>query len=158
MIRLATSETDRMNLYQLQNNLMGFQVGMLHDTIRLTDRFAIEGFLNAGVFYNQVKYSNVMDTFTTQTFADNTRISGGSRVDDSKIVNNDTRDISEIYYMTEASVTAVCRLNKCWALRGGYQFMWMDHIHTADQAFLGNPNADSDLMFQGWHAGLECRR
>ena len=66
-----------MNLYELENNLMGFQMGMLHDTIRLTDRFAIEGFLNAGVFYNQVKYSNVMGMFTTQTFADNTRIGSG---------------------------------------------------------------------------------
>lgn len=153
-----TTETDRMNLYHLENNLMGFQVGMLRDTICLTDRFAIEGFLNAGVFYNQVKYSNVMGTFTTQTFADNTRTDAGNRVDVSNIVNNDTRDISEISYMTEASVTAVCRLNKCWALRGGYQFMWMDHIHTAERAYEGIPNFDSDLTFQGWHAGLECRR
>ena len=60
---------------------MGFQVGMLHDTICLTDRFAIEGFLNAGVYYNQVKYSNVMGVFTTQTFADNTRTDSGGRVD-----------------------------------------------------------------------------
>ncbi len=153
-----TSETDRLNMFHLDNNLMGFQMGMLHDTLRLTDRFAIEGFLNAGVYYNQVKYSNVMGVFTTQTFADNTRVGSGSRVDVSNIVNNDSRDISEISYMTEASLTGVCRLNKCWALRGGYQFMWMDHIHTAQQAYLGNPNADSDLMFQGWHAGLECRR
>ena len=85
---------------------------MLHDTICLTDRFAIEGFLNAGVFYNQVKYSNVMGVFTTQTFADNTRVDGGGRVDVSNIVNNDSRDISEISYMTEASLTAVCRLNE----------------------------------------------
>ena len=67
-----------MNMYHMDNNLMGFQMGMLHDTIRLTDRFAIEGFLNAGVFYNQVKYSNVMGVFTTQTFADNTRVGSGS--------------------------------------------------------------------------------
>jgi hypothetical protein len=153
-----TSETDRMNLYHIQNNLTGFQIGMLHDTLCLTDRFAIEGFLNAGVYYNQVKYSNVMGVFTTQTFADNTRTSSGARVDVSNIVNNDSRDMAEISYMTEASVTGVCRLNKCWAMRAGYQFMWMDHIHTAEQAFLGNASADSDLMFQGWHAGLECRR
>ena len=108
---------------------MGFQMGMLHDTICLTDRFAIEGFFNAGVFYNQVKYSNVMGVFTTQTFADNTRLDCGGRVDVSNIMNNDIRDISEISYMTEASVTAVCRLNKCWALRAVTNYVDGPHPH-----------------------------
>jgi phosphate acetyltransferase len=71
---------------------------------------------------------------------------------------HDVRTIAEISYEAEASLTAVCRLNKCWALRGGYQFMWMDHIHTAEQAYLGNAEGDSDLSFDGWHAGIECRR
>jgi hypothetical protein len=155
-----TFETDRLNLYHLDNNLMGFQVGVLKDTLQLSERFAIEGFASAGVYYNRVKYSNVMGIFTTQTFADNTRSTtfNDSRVDTSNIVNNDTRIISEVSYEAEASLTGVCRLNKCWALRSGYQILWMNHIRTADQAFLGVGDGSQDLIFHGWHAGIECRR
>jgi hypothetical protein len=158
-----TSETDRLNLFHLDNTLMGFQVGLLHDTIQLTNRLALEGFINGGVYYNQVKYSNVMVVSTTQTFADNTRFNDATginngRVDNSSIVNNDNRDFAEISYEAEASLTGVCRLNKCWALRAGYQVMWLNHIHTADAAYLGTGDFSRDLLFHGWHAGVECRR
>jgi hypothetical protein len=155
-----TFETDRLNLFHLENNLMGFQVGMFHDTIHVNNRFAIEGFVNGGVYYNRVKYSNVMAISTTQTFADNTRSTAfdDSRVDISNITNNDSRDLSEISYEAEASLTGVCRLNKCWALRAGYQVLWINHLHMADAAYLGNAEVDTDLLFHGWHAGLECRR
>jgi hypothetical protein len=155
-----TSETDRLNLFHLQNNLMGFQIGLLHDTIDLNERFALEGFVSGGVYYNKVKYSNVMGVFTTQTFADNTRSTDviDARTDQSNVVNNDARTLSEISYEAEASLTAVCRLNRCWALRAGYQVLWINHLHLADAAYLGDPEADSDLLFHGWHAGIECRR
>ncbi len=155
-----TSETDRINLFHIQNNLMGFQIGLMHDTIQLNNRFAFEGFVNSGVYYNKVKYSNVMGVYTTQTFADNTRSTAvtDARVDTSNIVNNDTRDYAEISYVSEASLTGVCRLNKCWALRGGYQVLWINNLHTADNAYLGNPDETSSMFFHGWHAGVECRR
>lgn len=155
-----TFETDRLNIFHLQNNLMGFQVGLLHDTIRLNERFAIEGFFSGGVYYNQIKYSNVMGVFTTQTFADNTRSTGtnDARVDESNIINNDAREYAEISYMSEASLTAVCRLNKCWALRGGYQALWIANVHLADAAYLGDSARADDLFFHGWHFGIECRR
>lgn len=155
-----TFETDRLNIVHLDNNLMGFQIGLLKDTMRLNDRFAIEGFVSGGVYYNKVKYSNVAGVFTRQTFADNTRTTAfdESRVDDSNIVINDARDLDEISYHGEASLTGVCRLNKCWALRGGYQVLWINHVHLADEAYLGNVETDEDLFFHGWHFGLECRR
>jgi hypothetical protein len=157
---LGISATDRLNLFRLDNNLMGFQVGMLHDTIQLNDRFAIEGFVNGGVYYNKVKYSNVMVVQTTQVVGDDTSTTtfNEGRTDHSDIVNNDARDFAEVSYEAEASLTGVCRLNKCWALRTGYQVMWMNHIHTADAAFLGTGDFSRDLLFFGWHAGLECRR
>jgi hypothetical protein len=155
-----THETDRINLFDLENNLMGFQVGLLHDTVRLNERLAIEGFVNGGVYYDRIKYSNVMGVFTTQTFADNTRSTGtgDGRTDESNIVNNDHRELSEISYVSEASISAVCRLNKCWALRGGYQVLWIANVHLADAAYLGNPEQADDMLFHGWHAGIECRR
>ncbi len=155
-----TFETDRFNLFHLDNNLMGFQIGLLHDTVQLNERFAFEGFVSGGVYYNRIKYSHVSGVFTTQTFADNTRSTAvdDSRTDQSNIVINDARDLSEISCEAEASLTGVCRLNKCWALRAGYQVLWINHLHLADQAFLGDSESDSDLLFHGWHAGLECRR
>jgi hypothetical protein len=155
-----TSVTDRFNLFHIQNNLMGFQIGLLHDTVHLNDRFAIEGFINGGVYYNRIKYSNVKGVFTTQVFADNTRTTtfDESRTDVSNAVINDARDLSEISYEAEASLTGVCRLNKCWALRAGYQMLWVNHLHMADTAFLGDAEASQDLLFHGWHAGIECRR
>lgn len=154
-----TFETDRINKFDVENNLMGFQIGIFHDTIRLNNRFAFEGFVNSGVYYNQVKYRNVMGIFTTQTFADNTRSSGtDSRVDTSNIVNHDARDFAEVSYVSEASLTGVCRLNKCWALRAGYQVLWINNVHTADDAYLGEPDETNNMLYHGWHAGVECRR
>jgi hypothetical protein len=157
---VGISETDRLNLFHVQNNLMGFQVGVYHDTIQLNNRFAIEGFVNGGVYYNRVKYSNVMVVRTTQFVGDDTSTTefNEQRTDNSTIVNNDARDLSEISYEAEASLTGVCRLNKCWALRAGYQVLWIDHLHRADTAYLGDAFTDSELLFHGWHAGIECRR
>ncbi|MFO0788316.1 MAG: hypothetical protein U0805_02595 [Pirellulales bacterium] len=155
-----TFETDRINKFDVENNLMGFQVGLLHDTIRLNNRFAFEGFVNSGVYYNQVKYRNTMGIFTTQSYADNIRSedTDESRVDTSNIVNHDARDFADIAYSTEASLTGVCRLNKCWALRAGYQVLWLANVHTADDAYVGSPSETNNMLYHGWHAGVECRR
>jgi hypothetical protein len=107
-----------------------------------------------------VKYSNVMAVSTTQSFADNTRTTdfNEARNDTSTGGNNDARDLDEISYEAEASLTGVCRLNKCWALRAGYQILWIDHLHLAENAYFGDAFTDRDLTFHGWHAGIECRR
>lgn len=152
--------TDRVNIFDIQNNLIGFQVGLLHDTWQVTRRLAFEGTVNGGVYYNKIKYTNLMGTFTTQVYADNTNSIDfdESRVDFSDTVNNDVREYSEIAYHAEASLTGVCRLNRCWALRGGYQVLWIDNVHVAEDAYLGAENVNRDLLFHGWHAGIECRR
>lgn len=152
--------TDRLNLFDIQNNLIGAQIGLLHDTWRVNRRLAIEGVVNGGVYYNRVKYTNLMGTYTTQVYADNTSTLAvnEARIDFSDVVNNDVREYSEISYHGEASLTGVCRLNKCWALRGGYQALWIANVHLAEDAYLGDENVAQDLFFHGWHAGIECRR
>jgi hypothetical protein len=115
--------------------------------------------VNGGVYYNKIKYFNRMGTYTTQTGVDNPATpfnEGGTFT--SVSVNDDDSDLSEISYSAEASISGVCRLNKCWALRAGYQVLWINHVHLADAAYLGNPQQSDDLLFQGWHAGFECRR
>lgn len=152
--------TDQVNLFDIENNLIGFQIGLLHDSWRVNQRFALEGFLNGGIYYNRVKYTNVMGTFTTQVFADNTNTPNidESRIDFSNTVNSDVRELSEIAYVAEASLSGVCRLNKCWALRAGYQVLWINNLHLAQDAFLTGDTEGNSLFFHGWHAGIECRR
>jgi hypothetical protein len=157
---LGMAETDRLNLFDIDNNLFGFQIGLLQDTLRLNNRLSIEGVVNAGVYYNKVKYFNRQQVETTQFIADDvsTIDFNEARVDVSTATNDDARDLSEISYSSEATLSAVCRLNKCWALRGGYQVLWIANIQQADAAYVGNENSTDDLLFHGWHAGIECRR
>jgi hypothetical protein len=162
---------DRLNLFDIENNLIGFQVGLRHDLWRPNRRMAIEGFINSGVYYNRIKYTNLMGQFTTQAFGDNvnTPLAGAppaagtanldeSRLDFADVVNNDVREYDEISYITEASISGVCRINKCWALRAGYQAMLINNVHLAEDAYLGTDLEGRSLFFHGWHAGVEHRR
>jgi hypothetical protein len=162
---------DYLNLFDIENNLIGFQIGARHDLWRPSRRLAIEGFVNTGVYYNRVKYTNLMGQFTTQEYGDNVNTplagvppAGGtanldeSRLDFADVVNNDVREYDEISYVTEASISGVCRINKCWALRAGYQAMFINNVHLAEDAYLGNDLEGRSLFFHGWHAGVEHRR
>ena len=163
--------TDWLNLFDIENNLIGFQIGARHDLWRPNRRLAIEGFVNTGVYYNRIKYTNLMGRFTTREFGDNVNTplagvppAGGtqnldeSRFDIADVVNNDVREYDEISYVTEASISGVCRINKCWALRAGYQAMFITNVHLAEDAYLGNDLEGRSLFFHGWHAGVEHRR
>jgi hypothetical protein len=143
-------EFDRKNVFDLHNDLFGFQVGMLHEAWCVTRRCTIEGFVNGGIYYNNIDYFNRMRADTTTLTSTSATVSS--------VVIDDHADLSEISYSGEASLSGVCRLNKCWALRAGYQVLWIDHVHLADAAFLGHPQQNDDMLFQGWHAGFECRR
>jgi hypothetical protein len=143
--------TDRFNIFDIENNLIGFQVGIRHDLWRPMRRLAIEGFVNAGVYYNDVKYTNFMGEITTQQMLGQADAVSG-------VFNSDVRELSEISYIAEASLSGVCRLNKCWALRAGYQALWITDLHLAEDAYLNTGIETRDLFFHGWHAGVEHRR
>jgi hypothetical protein len=157
---LAVATTDRVNRFDIENNLMGFQIGLLHDSRTINRRLTVDGFVNSGVYYNKIKYSNFMGIFTTQQVADDTSTVNvnEARVDFSNAVNSDDRVLSEISYTAEASVSGICRLNKCWSLRAGYQVLWVANVHMAEDAYLEGETEARDLLFHGWHAGIECRR
>jgi hypothetical protein len=147
----AVFTTDRINIVDIENNLIGFQIGLRHDLWRPMRRLSLEGFVNAGVYYNRIKYSNFMGELSRrQAAAIPDSFSG--------VFNNDVRELSEISYIGEASLSGVCRLNKCWALRAGYQALWITDLHIAEDAYLNNGIESRDLFFHGWHAGVEHRR
>jgi hypothetical protein len=157
---LAVAWTDRLSLFDLQNNLMGFQIGLAHDSWKLNRRLSLEGNINSGVYYNKIKFNNIEGIFTTQQIADDTSTVtvDESRIDFSDAVIVDAREYDEISYHAEASLSSVCRLNKCWALRAGYQCLWIANLQLAEDAYLGEANTTRDLFFHGWHFGIECRR
>lgn len=152
--------TDRLNLFDIENNMIGFQVGVRHDLWHPTRRLTLQGFVNTGVYHNSIKYSNLMGQFSTQEFADDTSTANvnESRIDFSDVANHDVREFSEISYVSEASLSGVCQLNRCWALRAGYQALWINNLHMADDAFLDTGIEGRSLFFHGWHAGVEHRR
>jgi hypothetical protein len=150
--------TDRLNLFNLENNLIGFQVGAHRTSLRLTQRLRLEGTCNAGVYYNQIHRQNLMTVTATQTIADNTATLAPGRTDIAITSNNDVVELGEVAYAAEASLSAVCQLNKCVALTGGYQFLWLDNLRLADKAYFERNTEGDNLLFQGWHVGVECRR
>ena len=80
------------------------------------------------------------------------------RTDVSTTSNLDMSEPAEAATIGEASLTGVFRLNRCWALRAGYQVLWIDGVSLAEDAFLDNGIDTRSLLFQGCHVGIECRR
>ncbi len=151
--------TNTANIFDIENNLIGFQGGVKYDIWQYGRRFSLQGFANGGVYYNKAKWSNLRQTIETQYVGADTDVAGdtGSQttVNDSDLTIIEQSDIA---YVGEASLTAVCRLNKCWACRAGYQVLFIDGLHLASDAYLNSTIDDRSLIFHGWHAGVECRR
>ena len=156
----TTSFTDRLNRFEFANNLIGMQIGMHESHLRITDRFGIDAFANTGVYYNQIRRENLMRRTTTQIVADNTSTPAVNEFQDNTATttNRDISEQTEVAYVAEASLSAVCQLNRCVALRGGYQVLWIDNLHLAENAYLGLPDNNDSLVFHGWHFGIECHR
>jgi hypothetical protein len=145
-----TTELDTLNAFDIENNLIGFQGGVKYDVWNWGKRFSLQGFLNSGVYYNKAKYSNMLQEAET--------IWTGSSVTSGYNESLTIVEQSNIAYVGEASLTAVCRLNRCWAGRAGYQVLFIDGISLASDAYLNTGVTDRSLIFHGWHAGIECRR
>ncbi len=130
-ILLMTSETDRVNIMDLDNNLIGFQLGSRFDVWHPVERLTFEGFLNAGVYYNRVTRSNLMSVTTTQFTNDDTTTpaTDEERVDVSTSSNLDISHPSEVATIGEASITGVYRLNRCWAPRRLSGTVAERHLH-----------------------------
>lgn len=159
-ILTTVSATDQLNLFDLENNMIGYQIGLQRDIWKLGRRFSLQGYLNSGVYYNRVKRTNLMSLTTTQYTNDDTTTM--DMFEDSTSVstsaNNDVSEQTDIAYIAEASITGVFRLNRCVALRGGWQYLWIEGVHLASDPFLGTGVDARSLVFQGWHVGVEYRR
>jgi hypothetical protein len=162
----TVTQTDTYNIFDVENNLIGFQGGLKYDIWQVGKRFSLQGFINGGVYYNRVKWSNLTKTTETQFTADDTSTPVDPMdpaVDESSVTVSDNSGLtiaerSDVSFAGEASLTGVCRLNKCWACRAGYQVLFIDGVQLASDAYLNSTVEDRSLLFHGWHAGVECRR
>lgn len=145
------TDTDTLHIFDIENNLIGFQGGAKYDIWNLGRRFSLQGFVNGGVYYNRAKWSNVQEESQILYGTDGSVV--GSSNSSLTVIEE-----SEIAYVGEASVTAVCRLNRCWACRAGYQVLYMSGVQLASDAYLQADIDERSMIFHGWHAGIECRR
>jgi hypothetical protein len=154
-------ETDTINLVDISNNLMGFQVGVRRDLWRVGRMFSLQGYANAGVYHNKIKRTRIesFDEYRLQGDITGTTANEAGTTN-SFIESRDVSDLTEISYLAEASITGICRLNRCCAMRAGYQILWLNNVHLAEDEFLMPVGEDQNrgLIFQGWHAGVEYRR
>lgn len=157
---------DVMRATVVENHLIGFQGGIRRDIWRARPWLFVEGFANTGIYCNVIKREDVLQQ-------------SAFRQEAVEVVDPDTDEVSvEIVETTnsfasvvktertlvalagEAEIALVCKLNRCVALRGGYQAIVIDGVELADDAFV---NFDSDperetRFYHGFFGGLEYRR
>jgi hypothetical protein len=137
---VRNTTTDVENTAHVENKLIGFQVGLRRELWHFTDWAYMEALTNGGIYRNRIIRFH------------NSGAIGGATTVDRHVEFND------VAFVGEASLTAVARLHRCLALRGGYQVLYVDGITTAQDAFFIPANLTDSLVYHGAHVGLEYRR
>ena len=154
-VAYVDSSTD----YLLKNRLIGFQVGARRDSWRWNKWLSIEGFANAGVYANRFKREDVDRSITTVYTGDDLATPEVEFNESVTEVSNVTRrEATPVAFFGEAAASCVWRVNRCVALRGGYQVAVADNVGQALDAFSLPGFASSTQLYHGWQFGLEYRR
>jgi hypothetical protein len=150
---------DTSNAFNLENRMIGFQLGALRDAWALNKWLTIEPTGNAGVYYNNFKRENLQDTTTTIITADQT---GPPVVEGSTSVNytqfGTSQNFSDITFVGEVGITGVFRVNRCVAVRGGYQALVMDGVGEGIDAYLQPGLNGATVLYHGARFGIEYQR
>ena len=157
---------DSLEFIDIKNNLIGFQVGGRHDMWQVSRRVSVQGFFNAGVYYNRIQFSQGEVRATTEQTVDDPMTLDVDEGIPQTITSGSFRSTepTDIAYLAEASISTVCKLNRCCAIRCGYQALWIDGLHLAEDVYvneglgLSMPLGRHDFFLHGWHVGLEYRR
>jgi hypothetical protein len=145
---------------QLENRLMGVQAGAFRDAWKLNRWITIEPFGNAGVYVNSFKRVNVNSTTTTTLVSDDPATPADDETLQTVTTTNlgTKQEFSELAFVGEAGVTGVLRLNRCVALRGGYQFLAVNGVTQAIDAYFIPGMDSSTLVYHGLRFGVEYQR
>jgi hypothetical protein len=125
--------------FDARNFMYGMQLGADVGMIRLFERLEIGGVFKAGVFNNRV-------------------ISREEVISINLFSTDDTflNKFDEIAFVGEASLGGTLHFNDHFALRGGYQMLWLEDAATAINSFTESEGLRG-MFFHGAYAGLELR-
>lgn len=144
----------------LDNHLIGFQLGGLRDGWQVSNWLSVSGFVNAGVYHNEIKRRDTDFNITTVITGDDLATAPDNEFSETTTVTSTRteRTFSEIAFLSEASLWASAKLTPCLALKGGYQVMFLDGVGQAADTFFSQDFQSRDVLFHGWQFGLEYRR
>ena len=159
----ASVLVDSLNRIEIDNNLLGFQGGMRLDMWQPTRQLHFEGFISAGVYCNVVRRSR--DTNTRTLRVENEIIDSDpdpvavveavqTTTTDTSAGTSFSTDGANIAFTSEASLAGVWSLNRCTALRAGYQVQFLSGVELAEDAWLNVSPSESDPLFAWmvcWH-------
>ncbi len=152
------------NLIEVENNLIGFQIGARRDLWQVSRKVYFQTYANGGIYCNFVNRSDTDDAVTTSTeiLEDDPLTldedeTGQSRTIVTRTGNTVKVESTEAAFVGEVSAALVWKLNRCFALRGGYEAIYLHGVHMGNDAFMGRDESESTLI-HGLFAGLEYRR
>lgn len=152
------------NMVEVENNLIGFQIGGRRDLWQVSRKVYLQAYANGGIYCNLIDRIDIDDAVTTSTeiLADDPGTAdvdetGQTRTVTTRTGNTVKVERTEAAFVGEASAAIVWKLNRCVALRGGYEMIYLNGIHMGDDAFMGRTERESTLI-HGIFAGLEYRR
>lgn len=156
--------TSVLDSIEVDNNLIGFQLGVRRDLWRVARKVYFQGFANAGMYCNLINRIDTTSSTTTSTeiLEDDPDTEDVDETGQIQTLTNSTgnrvkTERTEMSFAAEASLTLVWKINRCCALRSGYEVLAINGLELADDAFLGNVET-RDLIFHGAFAGFEYRR
>lgn len=160
----AAITTSFLDAVEVENNLIGFQLGLRRDLWHVGRKVFVQGFVNGGMYCNLINREDTVRTTTTSTeiLEDDPATTDVDETGQVQTLSNSTgnrvkTERTEMSFVGEASVSLVWKINNCCALRSGYEVLVLNNVELADDAFLGNLES-RDLVFHGFTAGFEYRR
>lgn len=160
----AVVTTSLLDANEVENNLIGFQLGIRRDLWKVSRKVYIQGFANAGMYCNLINRSDSIRNSTTSTeiLDDDPATTDVDETGQIQSITNTTgnrvkTERTDVSFAGEAAVTLVWKINNCCALRSGYEVLVLNGVELGDDAFL-NTVQSRDLVFHGAFAGLEYRR
>lgn len=160
----AAITTQLIDSAEVDNNLIGFQLGLRRDLWKVARKVYVEGFANAGVYCNLINRidSDTNTTISSEVLDDDPATTDVDEAGQVQTLTNTTgnrvkTERTEASFATEMSLALVWKINNCCALRGGYELLYINGVELGGDAFLGS-EAREDMLYHGGFAGFEYRR
>ncbi|MCA9241472.1 MAG: hypothetical protein KDA37_14785, partial [Planctomycetales bacterium] len=151
--------TDILRSMNVDNHLIGFQLGLRTDRLQIWGPLYLEGFVNAGAYCNFVQRKSIYsETRTYNALDDPSTAASEAVLSVSTTQTGYKADRMRGAFVAEAVLGGVYQINRCTRGRIGYQVLSLMGVELGDTAFIGAAPTGEDLLLHGWYAGVEYRR